>query len=115
MFKPIVRYAPVLAMFGMLASGASAADAERVVAAAPMKSVTVNYADLNLNTPAGVEALYARLRAASRSVCDLGLRRALAEVVASRSCFREVLATAVGSANMPTLTARHRTASGFEG
>ena len=78
MFKAIARYAPALAVFGMLTSGSFAANAQRAEAAAQIPSVTVNYADLNLNTPAGVDALYARLRAASRSVCDVGQRRALA-------------------------------------
>jgi UrcA family protein len=115
MFKVIARYASALAVFGVLTSGSFAANAQRAEAAAPMKSVTVDYADLNLNTPAGVDALYARLRAASRALCDVGQRRALGEVMASRSCFREVLAAAVGNANVPMLTVRHRIASAHEG
>ena len=115
MFMAIARYVPALAALGMLTSGSFAANAQGVTTAAPVKSVTVNYADLNLNTSAGVDALYARLRTASRSVCDVGQRRSLIDVMVSRSCFREVLAAAVGNANVPTLTARHRTASAREG
>ena len=115
MFESIARYAPVVAAFGMLTTGAFAANAQRAEAAAQMPSVAVSYEDLNLNTSAGVDALYARLRSASRSVCDVGQRRALADVMVSRSCYRQVLETAVGNANLPTLTARHRIEGAREG
>jgi UrcA family protein len=115
MFKVIARYAPVAVAFGVLTSGSFAANVQGAEAAAQIPSVTVSYADLNLNTPAGVEALYARLRAASRSVCNVGQRRALVDVMASRSCYSQVLGTAVGNANLPTLTARHRIESAREG
>jgi UrcA family protein len=115
MFRVIARYAPVVAAFGVLTAGAFAANAQRVETVAQIPSVAVSYEDLNLNTSAGVDALYARLRAASRSVCDVGQRRALGDVMASRSCYRQVLETAVGNANLPTLTARHRIESAREG
>ncbi len=115
MFKFIAKYAPGIVAFGLLTTGSFAVNAQGPEAAAQMPSVTVSYADLNLNTPAGVEALYARLRTASRSVCEVGQRRALADVMASRSCYRQVLATAVSSANVPTLTARYRIGGAREG
>lgn len=108
MFKVVTRYASVVAAFAVLTSGSFAANAQRSETAAQLPSVAVNYEDLNLNTPAGVDALYARLRAASRSVCNVGQRRALADVMASKSCYRQVLEAAVSNANLPTLTARHR-------
>jgi UrcA family protein len=115
MFKVIARYAPIAIAFGVLTGGSFAANAQRAEAAAQIPSVAVSYEDLNLNTPSGVDALYARLRAASRSVCDVGQRRALVDVMASKDCYRHVLETAVGNANLPTLTARHRTESAREG
>ena len=108
MFKVVAKYASVVAAFGVLTSGSFAANAESVAAPAQLPRVAVSYDDLNLTTPSGVDALYARLRAASRSVCNVGQRRALADVMASKSCYRQVLETAVGNANLPTLTARHR-------
>ena len=114
MFKVIARYAPAVAAFGVLTSGSFAVSAQRVERAGEMPSVTVRYADLNLNTPAGVEALYARLRAASRSVCYVGQRRALIDAMASKSCYRQVLETAVDDAKLPTLTALHRIGSARE-
>ena len=108
MFRVIARYAPAVAAFGVLMSGSFAANSQTAEAAAQMPSVTVSYGDLNLHTSAGVDALYARLRSASRSVCNVGQRRALGDVMESRSCYRQVLETAIGNANLPTLTARHR-------
>jgi UrcA family protein len=115
MFKRVARYAPVVAAFGVLTSGAFAANAQRAEAAAPMPSIAVSYEDLNLNTPSGVDALYARLRAASRSVCNVGQSRGLVGVMASKDCYRQVLETAVGNANLPTLTARHRIETARQG
>ncbi len=108
MFRVIARYAPAVAAFGVLMSGSFAANSQSAEAAAQMPSVIVSYGDLNLHTSAGVDALYARLRSASRSVCKVGQRRALGDVMESRSCYRQVLETAIGNANLPTLTARHR-------
>ena len=114
MFKAIARYTPVVAAVGLLTSVSFAADAQRADAAATIPSIAVNYADLNLNTPSGVDALYARLRAASRSVCNVGQSRGLVGVMAAKDCYRQVLETAVGNANLPTLTARHRIESARE-
>jgi UrcA family protein len=114
MFKVIAKYAPALAALGALTSGSFGVAAQTAERAAEIPSVTVRYADLNLNTPAGVEALYARLRAASRSVCNVGDGRALIDAMAAKSCYRQVLGTAVDNAKLPTLTALHRSESGRE-
>jgi UrcA family protein len=109
MFKVIARYAPAIAAFGVLTSASFGVNAQAVGSVVELPSITVRYADLNLNTVAGVEALYARLRTAARSVCHVGERRALVEAMASKDCYRDVLAAAVTNANLPTLTALHRT------
>jgi UrcA family protein len=115
MFRVIAKYAPVIAAFGVLTSGSFGVNAQPTERAAELPSATVRYADLNLNTRAGVQALYARLRTASRSVCGVGERRALVETIAAKTCYREVLANAVTNAKLPTLTALHRTESGRTG
>jgi UrcA family protein len=48
----------------------------RVLAAEPSDppSITVKFADLNLQTQAGVEALYKRIHGAATQVCDSGDR-----------------------------------------
>jgi UrcA family protein len=92
----------------LLAAGSFAVDARNIERAAELPRVTVRYTDLNLNTRAGVEALYARLRAAARDVCSVGLRRSLNDVMASKRCYRQTLATAVETIKWPTLSALHR-------
>ena len=113
MFKSITIFGTALAAF--MISGSLAAKAEAVESTAQIPSVAVSYADLNLDTAAGVEALYARLRAASRSVCNVGEGRGLVAVMAAKVCYREVLGAAVGDAKLPTLTALHRTETAHDG
>ena len=108
MFEVIARYAPAVAAFGVLATGSLAVNARSVERAAGIPSVTVRYADLNLNTAAGVEALYARLRAAARGVCNVGERRPLNEAIGAKTCYRQVLAAAVDEVKSLTLSALHR-------
>ena len=106
MFEVIARYAPAVAAFGVLATGSFAVNAQSAEPAAEIPSVTVRYADLNLNTPAGVEVLYARLRAAARDVCNVGERRPLNEAIAAKACYRRTLAAVVDG--VPSLSSLHR-------
>jgi UrcA family protein len=48
-------------------------------------SITVKFADLNLQTPAGVEALYKRIHSAATQVCDSGDRN-LSILTSDRKC-----------------------------
>ena len=114
MFTAITRHAPAIAAFGALISGSAGVAAE-TDSRADIPSVTVRYADLDLNTSAGVEVLYARLRAASRAVCNVEERRPLVEVMAAKSCYLQVLGTAVDEAKLPTLTALYRVENGRAG
>ena len=112
MFRTIAKYALPVAALGALACASLGVAAETVESGVNIANVTVRYADLDLNTPSGVEELYARLRAASRSVCNVGERRSLAEAMAAKSCYRQVLGTAVDDTKVPTLAALHRAESG---
>src|SRR5215471_2143359 len=103
MFKVIAKYALAVAALGALSSVSFGAVAETAERNAELPSVTVRYADLDLNTPAGVEELYARLRIASRSLCNVGERQSLVEAMAAKSCYRQVLGAAVDNAKLPTL------------
>jgi UrcA family protein len=49
-------------------------------------SITVKYGDLNLQTPAGVEALYKRIHIAATQVCDSGGDRNLSILTYDRKC-----------------------------
>jgi UrcA family protein len=115
MFRSIAKCAPAVVALGALTCGSLGVAAETVESVVNIANVTVRYADLDLNTPAAVEELYARLRAASRSVCNVGERRSLAEAMAAKSCYRQVLGTAVDDAKLPTLAALHRAQSGLAG
>jgi len=112
MFRTIAKYAPAAAAFAALTCGALGVAAETVARSVNIANVTVRYADLDLNTPAAIDELYARLRAASRSVCNVGERRSLAEAMAAKSCYAQVLGAAVDDAKLPTLAALHRAESG---
>ena len=112
MFKAIAKYAPAVVALGALTNGSFGVAAQTADRDANVPSVTVRYTDLDLNTPAGVEALYSRLRAASRSVCNVGERQPLVDAMAAKSCYSRVLGTAVDNAQLPTLTALHRAEGG---
>jgi UrcA family protein len=114
MFKGIARHAPAVAALGALICSSVGVAAETETRS-DIPSVTVRYGDLDLNTPAGVEVLYARLRAASKAVCHVDERRPLAETMAAKSCYLQVLGTAVDDAKLPTLTALYRAGNGRAG
>ena len=69
-------------------------------------TVTVSYADLDLNKAAGVEQLYARLRRAARSVCggDADLRD-LSAVASRDACVGAALSSAVAATHNARLSA----------
>jgi UrcA family protein len=108
MFGVIAKYASAVAAFGVLTTGSFAVNARSAERAVEIPSVTVRYTDLNLNTPAGVEALYARLRAAARDVCNVGERRPLNAAIAAKTCYRQVLGAAVDNVQSLKLSALHR-------
>jgi UrcA family protein len=67
-------------------------------------TVTVKFADLDLDREAGVAKLYARIRGAARRVCD---QQAIDQPWATDShpvCVKRAVSTAVARINRPTLT-----------
>jgi UrcA family protein len=108
MFKVIGKYALAIAassVVGAVSFGPAAQSAEQ---SAVVPSVTVRYADLNLNTAEGVEALYARLRAAARKACGPQPSRALVERIDWRTCYTEALEIAVRNVQSEQLSVLHR-------
>jgi UrcA family protein len=73
-----------------------------------VRSETVKFADLNLSTPAGVEALYGRIHAAARRVCD----QPPGELAATRACMTKAESEAIGKVNAPLLTAFYQKKTG---
>src|SRR5262245_31237399 len=70
------------------------------------RSVTVRFADLDLDTPAGASALYGRLSHAAREVCgDPVSVIDLTQLRDIQSCRQEAIVNAVTSVDRPMLTA----------
>ena len=74
-----VAYAAALIALGAASEPAQAADRE-------IRSITVDYSDLNLRSPAGVAALHHRLSVASRNVCGENDGRELAVAADMLAC-----------------------------
>ena len=72
------------------------------------RSETVKFADLNLGTQAGAEALYVRIHAAARRVCE----QPAGEIQAAASCMRKAESEAIGKVNVPLLTALYQKKTG---
>jgi UrcA family protein len=72
----------------------------------------VSYADLDLNSPKGLEVLYARIRGASREVCVPFEARDLKSHSLWSRCYNDAMTAAIRDAHRPALTAMHRQALG---
>ncbi len=73
-------------------------------------SVKVSYADLKLETKEGANALYWRLKGASKQACDVrGLRveGSLKRMRETRQCYRETLSAAVEKIDKELVTQLH--------
>ena len=109
MYKFIGKFAPLaIAVLGVVAVVSFASNARAAEQSVGIPSVTVRYADLNLNTAEGVEALYARLRAAAKDVCDQHEGRALIDVVEWKACYARALESAVSNVKSEHLNVLHR-------
>jgi UrcA family protein len=74
----------------------------------PVRSETVKFADLNLESPAGVEAVYGRIHAAARRVCAQPAEL----MAATRTCINKAESEAIGKVNAPLLTAFYQKKTG---
>ena len=70
-----------------------------------VKTTTVKYGDLNLQSEAGARALYRRLQRAATRVCGDDYRS-----FGWRQCYQKALSGAVDDVGAPTLMAVHRAA-----
>jgi len=85
----------------------NAAGAEAQLRLAEPVTKVVNYSDLNLNTPAGAQALYGRLRTAAVKVCAQYEGLTLKAMSQQRACVDQALALAVKRVDSTTVTAYH--------
>jgi UrcA family protein len=96
--------AALLAAFVGIGATVPASAAPPVVA----ESTEVRYADLDLDSAAGVAELYARLQVAAEKVCDSRFHPGTHVVSASwRTCVAEALTQAVAAVDRPAVTAYH--------
>ena len=80
------------------------------VASELVRSETVKFQDLNVNTPAGVEALYSRIHLAAKHVCTV--QGDWEQRIAARACAKDAEARAIRKVNLPSLTAYYRVKTG---
>jgi UrcA family protein len=104
----ISRTSRVLA-FSIAALTVSALLTYPVFAAEPVPTETVKFADLNVNSQAGVEALYGRIHAASERVC---LQSNIFGWVNDKGCEAKAQREAVQKLNLPQVTAYYQKRNG---
>lgn len=102
-FRPLLIAATLTAGFALTAR------------AAEPPQVHVNYADLNLNTTAGANVLYQRIRAAADKVCYVNDGRDLGTIPAAKACRSRAIAEAVGTVHSALLTQKYENNTGVKG
>ena len=75
-----------------------------------LRSQTVKFQDLNLNTPEGVRALYGRIHTAAWGVCST--TNDPIDQLGARACAKKAEAKAIETVNLPQLTAFYRMKTG---
>lgn len=75
-------------------------------------SITINYSELDISKPQGLEVLYARIKHAAKAVCGFdGSPQELSRSRHLEACYRTSLDNAIRQINRPKLTALHRAKS----
>ena len=95
----------VASVFAIVVAGLLTTNASAETRSDTIKKVTVNFAELNLDKPAGVKVLYKRLRNASESVC--GGWQAVRTNRSAKRCYDAALSQAVFDVNKPLLSELH--------
>jgi UrcA family protein len=96
-------------VFSIAALTAQALLAYPVFAAEPVRTESVKFADLNVNSQAGVEALYGRIHAASERVCS---QPGIHGWVNDKVCEAKAQGQAIQKLNLPQLTAYYQKRNG---
>jgi UrcA family protein len=77
-------------------------DARSALPTDDVYSVTVKFADLDLNREAGIAKLYVRIRGAARRVCD---QQAIDQPAANHpACMKRAVSTAIARIDRPMLS-----------
>jgi UrcA family protein len=75
-------------------------------------SITVKFADLNLQAPAGVETLYKRIHSAATQVCDSGAGRSISMLKYDRKCAAAAETQAIEKVHNAALSAFYQRKTG---
>jgi UrcA family protein len=81
---------------------------------AAVRQQVVGYSDLNLRSPAGTLALYRRIQAAAKGVCEARNTRDLAETSRARACLERAVREAVFAVNNSGLTQHYLADRGLQ-
>jgi UrcA family protein len=100
--RPFVAYCTAILLASVLVVPNALADEQ-------LRTETVKFQDLNVGTPAGVEAIYRRIHSAALRVCSQNDPVMQAAVLA---CARSAEAKAIEKVNQPSLTAYYRMKTG---
>jgi UrcA family protein len=97
--SPFLAYSTAIVLACALVTSNAFADDQ-------VRSETVKFADLKVDTPAGVEALYRRINSAAQRVCSYEATSVQGPSI-WRNCVRPSVDAAVTKVNNPLLTALH--------
>lgn len=86
--------------------------ADRVGQLKGVPQIVINYDDLDISHPQGLEMLYARIQYAAMDVCDYDHNpKELARQRRPAACYRAAVDDAIKQVNKPQLTALHHAKS----
>jgi UrcA family protein len=109
-FPFLARCASVALLVGGALSGTAA-----FAAASTPSSVTVSFAGLNLQSPAGIAVLYQRIHSAASQLCTGGWDRNLAVLTYDADCAKKTQAQAIAQAHIEALSAYAQSKLGHPG
>jgi UrcA family protein len=98
--KTLVASCTAVLLAGVLVVSNAVADEQ-------VRVETVKFEDLNVDTPAGAQALYWRIHSAAQRVCSQPAARLVQP--GAVSCAKSAEAKAIEQLNLPSLTAYYRT------
>jgi UrcA family protein len=106
----ITKSAVSLTLATALVGFSAATFADRVGQLEGTPKIVVNYDELDISNPEGLELLYTRIENAAMTVCGYDrLPKELARQRRPAACYHAAVDDAIKQVNQPTLTAYHRT------
>jgi UrcA family protein len=108
----ITKPAMTLTLAAALVGPFALAHADRVGQLDGTPKIVVNYEDVDISNPQGLEVLYARIQYAAMDVCGYDrLHKELARQRRPATCYRAAVEDAIKQVDQPVLTAYHRAKS----